>query len=283
MEYAYPMDLYLIPAATFVVVAAALGVWLWRSTSAARGAGAPAVPARRLLGIGLVIVTAAAAATGAWFATAQYKNRHGYLSIEPAMAELRKTPLIRLLLKDVPNTETLLQLALEEDIRHPVREGQTRAFALLATLRQQYIVPALRSADDRSALAAIATRSAMLRYLQGKSLALCREFAITGLRRVDLLDAQGQKLFGDVLASTEAAYVSGRESKLAARPQLDPAGVRQALVDAGFQPGDFAQLERIADIADVEACALANRINDAPAALKGEAGPALARHLLLTQ
>jgi hypothetical protein len=281
MEYSYPLDLYLIPAATFVVVAAALGVWLWRSS--ASPVGAAAVPARRLLGIGLVIVTATAAAAGAWFATARYKERHGYLSVEPAFAELRRTPLIRLLLTDVPNTETMLQLALEEDIRYPVREGQTRAFALLATLRQQYIVPALRSADDRSALAAIATRSAMLRYLQGKSLGFCREFAVTGLRRVDLLDTQGQKLFGDVLASTEAAYVSGRDSKLAARPQLDQAGVRQALVDAGFQPGDFAQLERIADIADVEACALANRINEAPAVLKGEAGPALARHLLATQ
>lgn len=280
MEYWYLYDFILLPAAAFLIVAACFGLWLRRSW---RGSVAPRWSASRALGIGMLLLTAAAAATATWFATARFKTHHGFVSVGPALVELRRAPLIRLLLTDVPGVDTMIRLALEQDIREPVREGPTRTFAMIADLRKTYIVPGLKSADDKTALDAIAARSKALRYLQAKSLALCREFALSGLQRVDQLDAEGQKLFYDMLYQLEGAYISGRDSGLVQREALDGPGVRQALSDAGFLPGDIAKLKRLDEIADVEVCAIVNRLNEAPAHLPAPRAAALARHLLVTQ
>ncbi|HYC64202.1 MAG TPA: hypothetical protein VEC14_05675, partial [Reyranellaceae bacterium] len=162
-----------------------------------------------------------------------------------------------------------------------VRHGPTRTFTLMTRLRTDYIVPAFRSADDKAALAAIAARLAFIRHLQSTSLPLCREFAIQGLQDTSKLDAEGKRRFDAMLAALEDAYRSGRS--LPSKPALDEAAVRAAQVEAGFLPGDFANLERLSELADVEACALAARMNAAPTQVAAERAAPLARHLLAVQ
>ena len=120
---------------------------------------------------------------------------------------------MRLVIADVPGAEARIRAALEEDRQKPVTQGATRAFTVMSELRAAYIVPALRAADDQSALGAVAARTAVLRHLQATSLATCREFALVGIQRVDKLDEKGRELFHATLAALEQAYRSGRDAK----------------------------------------------------------------------
>jgi len=255
-------------------VAVALGFWAVY--------GKTGGPARRGLRLGIVGLLAVAAGVGTHFLSLYLEERRWpSMDPEPTIAVLKQTPLIRLVIADVPGSEELIRSALFEDVRYPLRHGPTRTFALIGQLRADYIVPALKAADDRSALAAVAARLAFIRHLQATSLPACREFALQGVQNTDKLDPEGQRLFRAMLDALEDAYRSGRGQP--AKPGLDEAAVRAAQVEAGFQPGDFADLARLGELADVEVCALAARLNSAPTQVASDRAAPLARHLLVVQ
>src|SRR5205814_9353708 len=112
------------------------------------------------------------------------------------------------------------------------QDGTTRPLALIADLRRQYILSALRSADDASAIAAVAARTALADYLQRVNPAACREFAAGGIQRPDKLDSEGQRLFRNVLQAVEAACRSGRAAGKA-MPTKSRAEILDMLREAG--------------------------------------------------
>lgn len=255
-------------------VAVGLGFWAWFATG-------PRAPSRGLR-VGIVAVLAVAAGVGTHFLMLHLEARRWPgLDPEPTIASLKQTPLIRLVIADVPGTEELIRSALFEDVRYPIRHGPTRAFALMGRLRAEYIVPAFGAADDKAALDGIAARAALLRHLQARDLALCRQFAVQGLQDIGKLDAEGQRLFQATLTAMEEAYRSGRGRS--DKPALDAAGVKAALAEAGLAPGDFADMERLAELGASETCALATRINTAPTQVSADKAGPLARHLLTVQ
>src|ERR1700740_1180235 len=71
----------------------------------------------------------------------------------------------------------------EGGVGSPPRAGLSRPFAVVAALRRQYIVPALRATDDASALAALGARADFVRYLRRADPAACRQFALGNLLR----------------------------------------------------------------------------------------------------
>src|SRR3954468_23617327 len=150
-------------------------------------------------GIGLVaLVTAAAVAWGAGGLGG------GGGPVDAALDEVRRLPLIGPVMADNPAAESRMRAAIEEELRSPTQAGPSRPFVLMTELRQQYVVPSLRGADDASALAALAARADFARYLRHADPAACRQFAAGALLRPDLLDAEGRRLFDLVLSNEEA-------------------------------------------------------------------------------
>jgi hypothetical protein len=269
------MDTDLIIACA-VGLAVALGLGLWRRRGLRQQS-----PTRGALEIAIVLMVAIAAGA----LTHRFFPLGGSpaYDIDSTMAALKRSPLIRLVLADVPGTEQSLRTALEEDQRNPVQQGATRALTAIGELRARHIVPALKAADDRSALAAIAARTAFIRHLQASDLATCRSFALAGIQRPDLLDGRGQELFDAMLKALEDAYREGRAAKLVAKRTPDGAELSAMLAEAGFQPVDIDKLGRLAELSEAEACALAVRVNAAPTRLASDKAGALARHLLASQ
>ncbi len=260
-----------------IAIAVGLGAWFWRSKK-------PVTPRGRTLQALIVLMATAAGVAGAHYGLEMLEDGpNGPLSVDRTLEELKQAPLIRLVLADVPGAEARIRKALEEDRQQPVARGTTRAFIVMSELRAGYIVPALKAADDKTALAAVAARTAVLRQLQSTSLALCREFAVTGIRRVDTLDAKSQELFRATLAALEEAYRSGRNTGGAAPSIPTDRQTTALLTEAGFQPLDFENIQKLDALPDAEACALAARINGAPTQVAADKGGGLARYLLSNQ
>ena len=260
-----------------IAIAMGLGSWFWRNKK-------PVTPRRRALQALAVLTATAAGVAGTYYGLALLdEGPGGSLSINSTLDELKQAPLIRLVLADVPGAEARIRQALEDDRQQPVTRGATRAFTVMGELRATYIVPALKAADDKTALAAVAARTALLRQLQSTSLALCREFAVTGIRRVDTLDARSQELFRATLSALEDAYRSGRAAKAAPPPVPTDPQTTALLVEVGFQPLDFENIQRLDSLPDAEACALAARINTAPTQVAADKAGGLARYLLGNQ
>lgn len=264
-----------------IAIAVGLGAYFWRGKT-------KPTPSRRLLQILIVLAGAAVGFVGGQY-VAPYleEDTGGPRSVDRTLEQLKQAPLVRLVIADVPTAEARIRTALEEDRQKPVTQGATRAFTAMSELRATYIVPSLKASDDPSALAAVAARTAVLRYLQATNLATCREFAVVGIQRVDQLDAKAQELFRATLTALEGAYRSGRDARGiaggAARPMPSDEQARALLVDAGFQPMDFDKMQRMDVLADVEACALAARINTAPTEIAADKAGGLARYLLSSQ
>jgi hypothetical protein len=72
----------------------------------------------------------------------------------------------------------------------------SRPYALIADLRQQCIAPALRAADDATAIAGVTASAELVRHLPRADVAACRGFSVGTLRRPDSLDPEGRRLFG---------------------------------------------------------------------------------------
>jgi len=180
---------------------------------------------------------------------------------------------------DNPSVESRMRAAIEEEMRHPTLNGPSRPFVLVAELRRQYVVPALRGADDASALTAVAARAEFARYLRRADPAACRQFAMGALQRPDLLDAEGRRLFDVVLATLEAAW---RYGKVANRPQ--PVLTREELTanlqQAGFGADDFERMNSLAKQSNEAVCDIELKLDSAPPLLPPDKRAAFARSIL---
>jgi len=210
---------------------------------------------------------------GGWY----YNSRD--TSGERALAELRALPLIGAVMADNPGAEARLRTAIEEELRKPSQDGTTRPLAMIADLRRQYILPALRSADDASAIAAVAARAALAGYLQRVNPAACREFAAGGIQRPDQLDSEGQRLFRNVLQAVEAAYRSGRAAGKATQTQSRE-DILDMLRQAGFEKIDFDRLNAFATLSNDVACQVELKVDQVPAKLAPDKRGAFARFVL---
>jgi hypothetical protein len=175
-----------------------------------------------------------------------------------ALAELRALPLVGVMMADNPAAEARMKAAIQEELASPSQGGTTRPLALIADLRRQYILPALRGADDASAVAAVAARAALASYLQKANPPACREFAAGGIQQPDRLDSEGRQLFRNVLQALETAYRN----------------------EAGFQKIDFDRLNAFATLSNDIACDIELKVDEVPPKLPAGKRGAFARFVL---
>jgi len=202
----------------------------------------------RNVGIGFLVAFVLAAIVGAGWTLLRGKS-----PVDTALDEVRRLPLIGQAMAENPVVEARMRKAIEEEIRSPTQTGLSRPFSVVADLRRQYVVPALRAAGDASAIAAVAARADFVRYLRGADPAACRQFALGTLQRPDLLDAEGQRLFGQVLQTLEAAWRNGKAAT-APKPTLTREELVTVLQDAGFVKADFDRLNSFQTLSNEVSC-----------------------------
>lgn len=257
-----------------IVVAATVGVLFRRKVRPASTSGR----AGQLLAVALAAgVTAAAASLGIAYL------RHGgggpdAADVDRALEATRAMPLVGLVMAEHPEVEAKIRAAIEEDVleRSPSAPRANRAGV---EMRQHYIIPTLRKADDASVLAAIAAQEALMRYLQAHDERLCRDVGLSGFRDPTRLDAEGQSLLRKSLALQETAYRTGKNAETTPRTLTD-AELPEALNRAGFGPEDLKQLGTMDKIPYPQACAVTVKLYGAPAKLPPAEGAPLARWLL---
>ena len=257
-----------------VAVAVAVGVLFRRK-------GRPASPlgrAGQLVGIMLAAGLAAAVAS-LGIAYLRYElGGPATADIDRALQATRELPLVGLVMAEHPDVEAKLRAAIEEDVRHPI-PGASRANRAGGEMRDQYIIPTLRKADDASVLAAIAGQESLMRHMQAADVRLCRDVGLSGLRDPTRLDAEGQSLFRKALALQEDAYRSGKGAATAPR-RLTDAELAAVLERAGFGAEDFKQLGNMDKLPYPKACAATVKLYGAPAKLPPPEGAQLSRWLL---
>jgi len=213
-------------------------------------------------------------AVGGWY----YYSRNS--PTEKALAELRGLPLVGAMMADNPQAEAQLKAAVKEELANPTQGGTTRPLALIADLRRQYVLPALRTSDDSSALAAVAARGTLAAYLQKANPPACREFAAGGIQRPDRLDSEGQRLLRNVLQALETAYRNGRTASGTPKPMSSRAEILDMLRDAGFQKIDFDRLNAFATLSNDIACDIELKVDRVPPKLPADKRGAFARFVL---
>lgn len=197
-----------------------------------------------------------------------------------ALAELRALPLVGAMMADNPAAEARMKAAIQEELANPTQGGgTTRPRALIADLRRQYVVPALRGADDASVVAAVAARAALAGYLQKANPPACREFAAGGIQDPDRLDGEGRRLFRNVLQALETAYRNGRASGKA-MPMASRAEILDMLREAGFQKIDFDRLNAFTTLSNDIACDIELKVDQVPPKLPADKRGAFARFVL---
>jgi hypothetical protein len=221
----------------------------------------------------LAVVVLAAIVWGGWTLV------RGKSDVDMALDQVRRVPLIGPVMADNPAVESRMRKAIEEEIKSPTQTGLSRPFSLVAEIRRQYIVPTLRAADDASALAAVAARAQFVSYLRRTDTAACRQMALGVLQRPDLLDAEGQRLFGQVLQTLEAAW---RNGKAGGKPQ--PVMNREDLVatlqQAGFTRADFDRLGAFQTLSNEVSCDVELKVDSAPPLLPADKRGPFARYVL---
>lgn len=201
--------------------------------------------------------------------------------VERALANLRATPLLGLALKDTPDAEKAIREALEEDQRNPVAPGvPPRAFYAVGALSRDHIRPMLGAADDASVIAVMAARFALAQRLRADDPQACREFAMSGIQRVDRLTPEGQKLFTDFLTKMEAAYRSGRAAGGKPLAMAAPPEIVRLLGETGFTQDDLDALNRFATLPATRACDIDLKIDGAPPRLPADKQAPFARFVL---
>ncbi len=203
----------------------------------------------------------------------------GKSPVDQALDDVRRLPLIGLAMDNTPGAESRMRQALEEELASPTRAGLSRPYSLIADLRRQDIVPALRSADDASALAALAARADLVRYLRRADPAACRQLALGNLQRPDLLESEGRQLFGEYVQALQAAY---RNGKAAGKPQtlLSRDGLTAALREAGFVKIDFDRLRAFQTLSNEVSCDVEIKVDSAAEHMPAERRGAFARYVL---
>jgi hypothetical protein len=227
-------------------------------------------------GTGLLTAVILALLVGLGFALLRGKN-----PADVAFQDMRRMPLVAQVMADQPGVEDRMRQAIEDEIRSPTQGGGLiRPYVLLADLRRQYIVPALRRADDASAIAAVAARAALVAHLHLTDNPACRQFALGTLVRPDALDAEGRRLFEAWRQGLEAAYRAG---KAASQPPPLPGRGRRRRDAAG---GGLPQVrlrppEQPSSCCRTKAsCEVELKVDSVPRSLPPEKRGPFARYLL---
>ena len=168
-------------------------------------------------GTGLLTAVILLALVGSGWALIRGKS-----PVDATFDNMRRMPLIGLVMADNSGVEGRMRKAIEDEIRSPTLGGLSRPYALIADLRRQYIVPALRAADDATAIAAVAARAELVRHLRRADVAACRGFSVGSLQRPDSLDPEGRRLFGLWQQAVETAYRSGKAAGQPRAPAHPP-------------------------------------------------------------
>jgi len=191
---------------------------------------------------------------------------------EKALAALRDTPLIGPAIADHPDMKERLREAIRQELSEPTTSGPSRPMQVVGELRREVIVPALLKADDASVIAAMAARVDLVRHLQKANPPACREFSMGGIARPDQLDAEGQRLFRNMLVTTEAAYRAGRGGTTQSTPSREQ--ISDMLRHAGFTKPDFDKLDNFATLSNDVSCEMELKVDSAPPLLPAdEQGP----------
>lgn len=203
----------------------------------------------------------------------------GKSPLDSSFDALRRMPLVGLAIADNSGVEGRLRQAIEEESRNPTGGGLSRPQALIADLRRQYIVPALRAADDATAVAAVAARADLVRHLRRTDVAACRGFSVGALQHPDPLDAEGRRLFGVWQQAVEAAYRSG---KAAGQPRPLPTRpeIVALLQQAGFRKADFDRLNAFQRLSNEASCDVELMVDSVPPLLPPDRRGPFARYLL---
>ena len=225
-------------------------------------------------GTGLLTAVILLALVGSGWALIRGKS-----PIDSTFDNLRRMPLIGLVMADNSGVEGRMRQAIEDEIRSPTLGGLSRPYALIADLRRQYIVPALRAADDTTAVAAVAARAELVRHLRRADVAACRGFSVGTLQRSASLDPEGRRLFGLWQQAVETAYRSG---KAAGQPR--PLPTRPELVallqQAGFRKVDFDRLNAFQHLSNEASCDVELMVDSVPPSLPADKRGPFARYLL---
>ncbi len=259
------------------VIGVAVAVVLGRRKIAGTGRQSPGR-------IALIVLAAAGAAAIGAFAASFVLSRVGgdgavsrQATIERAMAEIKATPLIGLVAAEHPEVDQQFRRAIEAEMQSP--DNNRRTFEAGAAARQRYVLPALRAADDATALRAVKAMETFALYLQKKDVATCRAFGLEGIRNPAALDREGGRLFRDVMAAQEDAYRSGKGKTPATPPLTDQEGAR-LLIAGGVSPADFDALQKADRLPPAEMCAITVKLYAAPSIVPASEGGKLARYLL---
>ncbi|MGD9885216.1 MAG: hypothetical protein AB7F22_18665 [Reyranella sp.] len=198
--------------------------------------------------------------------------------VDKAMAAIRQQPLIGLVISESPALEGEVRSAAEAELRNPAKTGPDRLWQLGASIRQRFIIPALRKASDEDALNAVKAFQDLASHLQRTSVPLCSELGKRGMQRPDKLDRGAQEIFKRTLETQEIAYRNGKTASPRPLPSDDQVG--QLFVKAGYQERDFEGLRRLEQLSDADACAATVKLYGAPSRLSPQEGGVLARYIL---
>jgi hypothetical protein len=258
--------------ATIVGIAAAVAVAAWLHARKPAGMG-------RALQLVVIAAVAAVSAAATGFGLKYVTTQDNAAAVEEALQVVREAPLVGLVLKENPEVETRFRRAIEAEINNPTGNGPQRTFAVGSEVRRDIIVPALRNADDASALGAIKAMQAFVKYLQGTDPALCKEFGLIGIQNPTRLSSDGGALFRRSLTAQEEAYLNGR-ARPAAPQKLTDQEVSSLLTEAGYTAADFEKVVGLARLSDADGCAIIAKLYAAPTLLPPARGGMLARYLL---
>jgi hypothetical protein len=220
----------------------------------------------------LALVSLVAIVGGGWALV------RGKSPADRALDDVRRLPLIGAVLADTPDAESRMRKAIDEELRSPTKAGLSRPFSVVADLRRQYIVPALRAADDASAIAALGARADFVRYLRRADPASCRQFALGNLQRPDLLESEGRQLFGEYQQALLAAYRQGKVGK--PQPFLTRDELGAALRQAGFTRMDFDRLQGFQSLSNEVSCDVEIKVDAAAERLPAQLRGPYARYVL---
>jgi hypothetical protein len=226
-------------------------------------------------GTGLLTAVILLVLVGSGWALIRGKN-----PVDPTFDSIRRMPLIGLVIADNSGIESRMRKAIEDELRSPTQAGGlSRPYALIADLRRHYVLPALRAADDSTAVAAVAARADLVRHLRRADLAACRAFSLNTLQRPDSLDPEGRRLFGLWQQAVESAYRSGRAAgqplPLPTRPELVA-----LLQQAGFRKLDFDRLNAFQHLSNEASCDIELMVDSVPPLLPADKRGPFARYML---
>lgn len=185
-----------------------------------------------------------------------------YLRLSPteqALKQMYDMPLVGPAISDHPEVQERLRQAIREDRNNPLPNGALRAVQLTTELRRDVIAPAVRGADDKTVIAAMAARAKMVRYLLETDPVACREFSMGGISHPERLDAKAQQLFNELLEAMEAAYRSGRGQP--AKPIMTRQEAGLLLQQAGFIKQDFDRLNNFGTLSNDVSCQMELKVD----------------------